>query len=587
MNNRIFDFTSDVFIGKVINIEVSLIKIEVENKEIMDRFSVGHLISIINKKDDIAFVGIVKKVEKEGTKETRPMFYIYLNLIGTFYEMINNKSNVYKRGINVFPTIQSQCYLIEKNNLYNLIQIVGNEIETTDQLVIGKYALETKAAAILNGDVFFQRHAAILGSTGAGKSWFVANILEKAKKLKYANVIVFDIHGEYKPLTEGENKIATRYKIAGPGDKVLNKESTIYLPYWLLKTDELISLLINKENENSDIQTLRLSTHIGRLKEQKLNELNKINILNTFTMDSPVPYDINELAKLLNIDNNKKSYAAASGEAKRGNWEGRLTDIVNTLRAKIHDKRYAFLFNPHEKTMEYEWLGELMADILGISKEGNTIKIIDFSEVPSDILPIITGKLVNLIYDVQFWMEEEERTPINIVCDEAHLYLPEVKDKEILKHSLENFEKIAKEGRKYSVSLTVVSQRPYDVSRTILSQCNNFIALRLTNDEDRKMVKSLIPESLAGVVDMLPLLGIGEAMIFGDAILMPSKIILDIPTIKPSSNTKDYWIEWNSKKPSNKNINKSVEILRQQTRNIIKDNKPSNEIKKQKQPDFI
>jgi len=587
MNNRIFNFTSDMFIGKVINIEVSLIKIEVENKEIMDRFSVGHLISIINKKDDIAFVGIVKKVEKEKAKEAQPIFYIYLNLIGTFYEMINNKSNVYKRGINVFPTIQSQCYLIEKNNLYNLMQIVGNEIETTDQLVIGKYALETKAMAILNGDVFFQRHAAILGSTGAGKSWFVANILEKAKKLKYANVIVFDIHGEYKPLTEGENKIATRYKIAGPGDKELNKASTIYLPYWLLKTDELISLLINKEHENSDIQMLRLSTHIGRLKEQKLNELNKINILNTFTMDSPIPYNINELAKLLNIDNNKKSYAAASGEAKRGNWEGRLTDLVNTLRAKIHDKRYAFLFNPHEKTMKYEWFGELMADILGISKEGNTIKIIDFSEVPSDILPIITGKLVNLIYDVQFWMEEEERTPINIVCDEAHLYLPEVKDKEILKHSLENFEKIAKEGRKYSVSLTVVSQRPYDVSRTILSQCNNFIALRLTNDEDRKMVKSLIPESLEGVVDMLPLLGIGEAMIFGDAILMPSKIILDIPTIKPSSNTKDYWIEWNSKKPSNENINKSVEILRQQTRNIIKDNKQSNEMKKQKQPDFI
>jgi len=583
MNNRIFNFTSDVFIGKVINIEVSLIKIEVENKEIMDRFSVGHLLAIINKNDDIAFIGIVKRVEKES----QPIFYVYLNLIGTFYEMYNNKSNVYQRGINIFPAIQSQCYLIEQINLYNLMQIVGNEIATTDQLVIGKYALENKAKAILNGDVFFQRHAAILGSTGAGKSWFVANVLEKANKLNYANIIVFDIHGEYKPLTKGENKIATRYKIAGPGDKTLNKASTIYLPYWLLKTEELISLLINKEHENSDIQMLRLSTHIGRLKEQRLNELNKTSILNTFTLDSPIPYSINELIKLLNIDNNKKSYASASGEAKRGNWEGRLTDLVNTLREKVHDKRYSFLFSPHEKTMNYEWLGQLMTDILGISEDRHTIKIIDFSEVPSDILPIITGKLVNLIYDVQFWMEEKERTPINIVCDEAHLYLPEVKDKEVLKHSLENFEKIAKEGRKYSVSLTVVSQRPYDVSRTILSQCNNFIALRLTNDEDRKMVKSLIPESLEGVVDMLPLLGIGEAMVFGDAILMPSKIILDIPTIKPNSNTKDYWIEWNSKKPSNININKSVETLRQQTRNIIDDNKHVTEIKKPKEPDFI
>ncbi len=426
-----------------------------------------------------------------------------------------------------------------------------------------------------------------MGSTGSGKSWCVASLLEQAKKLKYPNIIVFDIHGEYKPLSEGKKKIATRYKIAGPGDKILNEANTIYLPYWLLKAEEIISLVIDKDNDNSDVQSLRLTTHLERLKEKTLQDLNKIDIKETSTIDSPIPYQINELIKLLNIDNTKKNYGGATGEAKLGIWEGRLTDLVNTLRSKVNDKRYSFLFNPHSKTLEYEWLGQLMTNILGVTSENSTIKILDFSEVPSDILPIVTGKIASLIYDIQFWMDSNTRTPVNIICDEAHLYLPEAKNNEILKHSLENFEKIAKEGRKYSVSLTVVSQRPNDVSKIILSQCNNFIALRLTNDKDRQVVKSLIPESLKGIVDMLPLLGIGEAMIFGDAVLMPSKIQLTVPKIKPDSHTKNYWTEWNSKKPVNSGVYDAVEIMRKQTRTDIKKSDNDEQIKKYDNPDFI
>lgn len=571
MNNSIFNFGANEIVGKVINIQTSMIAIKVSNESIMDKFSVGHLLSITNKEKDTAFIGIVNRVFYDYDRSSNQFFYIHMNLIGTFYEEFNGKKTVYKRGINNFPAIQSDCYLIEGQNLYNLMEMVSHEIEQEDQLVIGRFALENKAKAILNGDVFFQRHASILGSTGAGKSWCVANILQQANKLNYPNIIVFDIHGEYKPLTEGEDKVATRYKVAGPGDKALNKESTIYLPYWLLKTSELIALVIDKESDNSDVQALRLITHIERLKEQTLTTLDKTEIQKTFTIDSPIPFSITELIKNLNIDNVKKNYSGATGETKLGNFEGRLTDLINTLRSKMHDKRYAFLFNPHQKTMEYNWLGELMAEILGIDKEGSTIKIIDFSEVPSDILPIITGKIVSLIYDVQFWMDADKRTPINIICDEAHLYLPEVRDNDVLKHSLENFEKIAKEGRKYAVSLTVVSQRPYDVSRTILSQCNNFIALRLTNEKDREMVKSLIPESLEGVVDMLPILGIGEAMVFGDSVLIPSKILLDIPSIKPDSYTKDYWVEWNDKKPANRDIANAVEVLRRQTKNLLEE----------------
>lgn len=568
MKNEIFNFSEHEYIGQVTSVETSLLTVKILALEITKRFSVGHLLGVINEEHKMAFIGVVNKVFFETDKEGKQNFYVSLNLFGTFYEHFKGANNIYKRGINTFPTINSPCFLVEKQNLYQLMQLVSYEINIDNQLVIGKFALEEQAKAILDGDVFFQKHASILGSTGSGKSWCVANILQQANKLNFPNIIVFDIHGEYKPLTKGNKAIAKRYKIAGPGDKKLNKESTIYLPYWLLKMDEFISLVIDKDNDNSDVQSLRLTTHIERLKEKTLKELNKSDIQSTFTIDSPIPYEIIDLVKNLNIDNSKKGYSGATGSATLGTYEGKLTDLVNTLRSKMSDKRYAFLFNPHEKTKNYDWLGQFMVNLLGVSDTNETIKIIDFSEVPTDILPIVTGKLVSLIYSVQFWMDSDKRTPLNIICDEAHLYLPEVKDNDLLKRSLENFEKIAKEGRKYSVSLTVVSQRPYDVSRTILSQCNNFIALRLTNDRDREMVKSLIPESLEGIVDMLPLLGIGEAMVFGDAILMPSKILLDIPDIKPNSYTRDYWVEWNEKKPKNDHIIKAVEIFRRQTRNL-------------------
>ena len=131
------------------------------------------------------------------------------------------------------------------------------------------------------------------------------------------------------------------------------------------------------------------------------------------------------------------------------------------------------------------------------------------------------------------------------------------------------FERIAKEGRKYGVSLLVVSQRPSDVSRTILSQCNNFVVLRLTNDVDQSVVRRLMPDSMAGLTDMLPLLDVGEAFLLGDAVLLPTRIKLDPPKIKPASATRDFWTDWGKMEPNTSAIEASVEALRRQTRSVM------------------
>ena len=182
-------------------------------------------------------------------------------------------------------------------------------------------------------------------------------------------------------------------------------------------------------------------------------------------------------------------------------------------------------------------------------------------------LDIDSEDVARLLYDVQFWMETEKRTTFVFVCDEAHLYLPVREDADAVeKQALYSFERIAKEGRKYGVSLLVVSQRPSDVSRTILSQCNNFLILRLTNDQDQNVVRRLMPDSLAGVLDDLPLLDTGEALLLGDAILLPARIKLKFPTIEPLSQTRNFWQEWGEKAPDSAAVAAAVETLRRQSR---------------------
>jgi DNA helicase HerA-like ATPase len=229
----------------------------------------------------------------------------------------------------------------------------------------------------------------------------------------------------------------------------------------------------------------------------------------------------------------------------------------------MKDRRYAFMFQAPDSTSEYEWLHGLAKDMLGTTQG---IKIVDFSEVPSDALPVVVGVFARVLYDIQFWSAPEQRTPFTIVCDEAHLYLPSDNVTARDQRALDSFERIAKEGRKYGVSLLVVSQRPSDVSKTVLSQCNNFIVLRLTNDQDRRVIERVMPDNLAGLTASLPLLDVGEAIVIGDSIVLPTRIRLDPPLVKPDSATRKFWSEWNSRPAAPEALATAVEAMRRQSR---------------------
>lgn len=568
-------------LGRVVTVDTSRVLISVEEHEQMTSIAVGNLIAINGRTANEFLIGIIERVtrsisEKLLLDETSDDGSIPLGesqddfiravLIGTYRKVDGSLSNTFKRGADCFPQIDKTCFHLSGSNLQLFMNLLSANVAENERLTLGHFMADETAVAVANGDKFFQRHAAILGSTSSGKSWSVALILERASALKSANLIVFDMHGEYSTLCEGENPIAQQYHIAGPGDLDGSNPNSLFIPYWLLNREEMLALILDRSDDNAPNQAARFTEHVRTLKEQTLQSEEKTEVLETFTVDSPIPYDINSLLDELNKDDTGTK-TGASGKEVKGDWNGRLTRFIGRLKAKIDDRRCGFMFQPPEECNAYGWLEEMLMKLFAVSESQRGIKIIDFSEVPSDVLPIITGVLARLLYNIQFWMDKDARHPLTIVCDEAHLYLP-VRDaaEAAEKRALEAFERIAKEGRKYGVSLLVVSQRPSDVSRTILSQCNNFLVLRLTNDQDQSVVKRLLPESMVGITDILPLLDLGEALLLGDSILLPTRIKLDKPTIAPESATRQFWSDWANQEPKPDAVSKAVEALRRQVR---------------------
>lgn len=581
MTEAALQFADEDKIGRVASVDTSRVAIDVTNSVLLTRIGIGQLIAIRGATEREYLIAMTERVTRSireelpgpddedadgGLLAAVPTDLIQGVLIGTFRTVEGDRRNTFKRGADSFPQIDRDCFVIEGGNLQRFMGILGAGFSAEEKLKLGTFVADRTADAIASGDKFFQRHAAILGSTGSGKSWAVALILERAAKLKFPNIIVFDMHGEYAPLADkGNGGFATRFRIAGPGDLENPGDDTLFLPYWLLNRDEMLSMILDRSDQNAPNQASRFTLHVRSLKGQTLDAEKKADIKKTYTVDSPIPYDVKQLVGLLNTDNTTKG-VGKTGPVK-GEWEDKLTRFLSRLEAKLDDRRYGFMFAPPPAAMKYNWLA---AQVLKLLQSGDDtgIKIIDFSEVPADVLPVVTGTLARLLYDVQFWINGKTRTPVTLLCDEAHLYLPVRDDADaVQRQALGSFERVAKEGRKYGFSLLVVSQRPSDVSRTILSQCNNFLALRLTNETDQGVIKRLMPDSLAGLTSILPLLDTGEALLLGDAVLLPTRIKLDMPKVAPDSATRDFWKEWGSAKPDDAAIAAAIECLRGQSRN--------------------
>jgi len=567
----IFSFKEDDNLGNVIQVDTTRVFIRVPSSEKLTEAKLGRLTALKGRPGEwlIAMVErVIRRFFEEKPAEEEEKDYdeveteenvVHLILVGTLREKEGERKNVFTRSVLSFPNIDAPCYPIEGKELEAFMGVISSVAIHENALNIGNYTLDEKAKTYLDGNKFFQRHAALLGSTGSGKSWTVASILEKASNLPSANIILFDLHGEYSTL-----KYAKHIRVAGPNDLESTSDDILFLPYWLLNFEEMQEMFIDRSEFSAHNQVMVFQDAVSEAKKRSLEKEDKIEILKSFTIDSPVPFSLDEVTQ--EIKNLNEEMVQGQRGLKQGKFFGQFSRLLVRLNSRIKDKRYGFIFQAHEKYHSYEGLHTIAENLLGFEEEEKGIKVIDFSEVPSDILPVIVGLVARVIYETQFWMDAEKRHPIAFVCDEAHRYLPlDQNINPFERRALENFIRIAKEGRKYGVALLIVSQRPSEVNPTILSQCNNFIALRLTNTSDQAVVKRLMPDSLGALMDILPMLDIGEAVVVGDAVLLPTRVKLHEPTYKPTSATINFWDEWN-KEDAQSEIVKAVENMRRQSR---------------------
>ena len=591
----IFSFTEEQGIGEVRSVETARITVRVTDGQRLQKARVGRLVAIQSMGDEW-LIGIIERVwrhpvelptlaEAERPEDQAVIQQeengVAISLVGTYRARDGQKRDTFSRAVFALPEINRPVFPIEEKSLEDFMGILSasSKAEAAAPLKVGTYTLDGKATAYIDGDKLFQRHAALLGSTGSGKSFTVASILEQSAQLPHANMIVLDLHGEYCSM-----KFASHFRIAGISDLKDAREGAIFLPFWLLTYDEMQSVFVDRSGDNAPNQALALMDSVIEMKRGAIEALKRVALLDGFTVDTPVPYRLSELVQSLDSKNEEviptgEEYVsgAKKGQPKteKGPLNGKLSRFLIRLKTKMNDRRYAFMYQAPAEYETYDALHALAKKLLGTgnAKDGVNpgIKIIDFSEVPSDILPVVVGLVARLVYQVQFWSDPgpagDERHPVVIVCDEAHLYLPSsaASTGPLERRALENFERIAKEGRKYGVGLLVVSQRPSDVSTTILSQCSNIISLRLSNKTDQGVVKQLLPESLEGLMEVLPTLDVGEAVVVGDATLLPTRIRMNKPVHEPRSATIAFWSRW-AKPKKEVDLVAAVENMRRQSR---------------------
>ncbi len=462
----------------------------------------------------IYILGIVSDFRKGDVYEQDKVVQRYLMgviLIGTL------KKGKFESGVSILPTVDMLVYLLEDKDL----KIAFSTFQKFN-FSVGQLSLFENERAYLDPNRFFGKHLAILGSSGAGKSCTVSSILQKVAQLPDANVVILDVHNEYtKAFPEGSQ----HFDIAA-----------LELPYWLMNFDEMVEMFIDQRDENASTQISALQDLVFASKKGKNQRLAEL-----ITIDSPVFFDLNEVrARLQFLDTERVTSGASS---KEGPYFGKFSRFLVRLNSKINDPRYAFIFKP-KVCIDSESAKGLLTMIFGLDGKSK-VTIMDLSGIPFDIVNTIVALIARIAFDFNFWNPNRRELPILLVFEEAHNYLSTTRAGSTAARL--TVERIAKEGRKYGVSCMIVSQRPSEISETILSQCNNFVILRLLNPVDQSYIKRLVPETFSGMESVVSTLRQGEAIILGDSTPMPMRVQIDLPNPEPDSSDISFFDKWRKK----------------------------------------
>ena len=427
------------------------------------------------------------------------------------------------RGVAIYPTVGQRVKMVTPDEMKSIFSEF-NEYDFS----FGHPSHAEDQRAYINVDHFFGQHIAVVGSTGCGKSCTVVSILQEAiRKYPDTHIVVLDLHGEY--------------STAFPEDVTRIEADKVELPYWLLSFEEFQDLTVDQSEFSAKNQMTVLRDALVRAREGTVGS-DRLRKGERVTADSPVFFDLDDL--LDTIRNwNIQMVPNADGAMVPGPLYGEFDKFLIRLDSKVSDPRFKFMFGPTHYTNNDSFV-TLLRDFLSIGT-GTKMACIDLSGVPSDAVGVVAAVVSRLVFEFNLWNPERERFPILLVLEEAHNYVPSRNDFR-LQAAKAAIERITKEGRKYGVGTIIVSQRPKELSETVLSQCNSFIAMRLTNPDDQAYVRKLVPDALSGLMDMLPSLRTGEALILGDCVALPTRVMIDCPQPKPMSSDVEFAKWWKS-----------------------------------------
>ncbi len=466
---------------------------------------------------DYSIIGITSSIKMDQSGELSNRHKIAeCVLIGTL-----KPDGKFVRGVAIYPNVGLPVQMVTSDELEKIFATFRQY-----GFAFASVAENEQQRAFVNTNYFFGHHLAVVGNTGCGKSCTVASILQEAiKRYPHTHIIVLDLHGEY--------------AAAFPKDVYVIEADKVELPYWLLNFDEFVDLNVDMNELTAKNQVTVLRDAMVRAR-QGAEKVEKLGIGPSLTVDSPVYYDIEDMIDTIRNWNIQMVYND-EGRLEPGPLHGVFDRFLIRFDARMSDPRYKFMFRP-DKYKDSNSLVNMLQDHLSINN-GHRMTLIDLSGVPSEAVGVVVAVVSRVVFEFNLWNAEREKFPILMVYEEAHNYVPRLHNSSF--HSAHRaVERISKEGRKYGIGAVFVSQRPNELSETVISLCNNFIAMRLTNPNDQDFVKRLVPDSAAGMMSILPALRTGEALLLGDAIAIPTRVMVDLPNPQPRSGDVEFAKGW-------------------------------------------
>ncbi|EIC28310.1 ATP-binding protein [Methylomicrobium album] len=517
--------------------------IKVGNEEIL----AGHIGSyVVIRQANIGVLALVFKIWErdryDGNGARKSDRFISLIPVGEIQE-----DGLFVRGVRHYPTPGAKVYAVGLDEINAIFSKYRSY-----QFFIGQLSAHKDYHLSLDPRALFGRHFAILGQSGSGKSWTVTSLIQNTiRAMPRTHLIMLDLHGEY--CWKDENGVVQSAFAENQVNYIDAME--MEMPYWMMTYAELVDLFIDRDDKGATIQMSYMREILQQLKRKEAKRIG----LPTVSIDTPIYFSLAEMYMQFKAANEERKDFGKS----QGALFGMFDEFLIRMQSRFNDVRYDFLLKPKRRNNS-ESMAELLGEFVGLGHKKANITVVDLSSVPTDVRPAVSAQVGRLAYEFNYWNPHRREFPITLICEEAHAYIPREKGGQF-DGTKRMMERIAKEGRKYGVSIGVVSQRPTELSETMLAQCSSFICLRTTNPDDQAYIRGLVPEAEGDLTDILTSLGRGEALVVGEAAPLPTRVQIYRPNPEPKSNDVDYFTGWREGR-ADLDVADIVNLWRTQTR---------------------